>query len=160
MAAYGHTWQNHHVGTNPHVVAYDHRLGAHALLVYPFGGVAEVVVQGRHRDALRQVDVVANADRADDGVVEADARVVANDDVAHGIVDAAIRLHHASPAQCKLAIGWGVHPHATVYLRPTSTVLVEWRHQPDVPSGTCIPLVHDEIVQPSLQAWTRFEALA
>ena len=56
------------------------------------------MVERRHRDALCQIDVMTDGDRADDGVMESDAGIVADDDVAHGIVDTAERFHHAVPS--------------------------------------------------------------
>ncbi len=108
------------------------------------------MVQGCDSDALSQVDVATHADGADDGAMNADTGVVANGDVADGIVNTAVRLDDAPPAQPEAPIGWGVHPDAMVYLGAMPTLLVEWSQQPDIPPGTCIALVHDDIVNPSL----------
>jgi hypothetical protein len=48
------------------------------------------VIQGRYRDTLRQINMVANRYRTDDRIVNTYAGMVANDDVAHSIVDATV----------------------------------------------------------------------
>jgi hypothetical protein len=153
MAADGNAGQYDGIGTNPYVVANDDGAGAYPLLVYTAHSVLKVMVQRRHRDALCQVDVVTYADGTNDGAVDADARMVANGDIAHGIVDAAERLNDAAPAQPETAVGWRVHAYAVVYLRAAAAMLVEWGQQPDVPAGTGVALVHDEVVKPSFQLW-------
>ena len=112
------------------------------------------MIQGRHHNALRQVDVIANAHRTDDGAVDANTGVMTYGDITYGIVDAAIRLHNATSAQPEIAIGWGVHTYATVNLRPPAAMLVERRQQLDIPSRTGIALIHDEEVQKVLHLRT------
>ena len=146
MTTNGDARQNDSVGTNPYVVANDDRLRADALFVVALGGILDVVVQGCHRDALCQIDVVANADGTNDGTVYSDARVVANRNIAHGVVDAAVRLDDATLAQPETTIGWRVHASAPIDFRSTATMLVEWCQQTDVPSWSCVALVHDKVV--------------
>ena len=116
VAANGNTRQNDGTGTNPYIVVNaDGRCG-HALLVDAPCGVAEVVVEGCDDHALRHVDMAADTHRTDDRGVEADAGVVADDHVAHGIVDAAERLDNAPASQPEAAIGWGVQSYRAVNL--------------------------------------------
>ena len=98
MAANGDAGQDDGIGTYPDVIADDYRIGADALFVDAPAGVCKVVVQGGDGDALRQIDVLTDADRPDDGTVDADAGMVANIDVADGIVDTAERLYDTLPA--------------------------------------------------------------
>lgn len=160
VAAYGDSGQYDGVGTYPHIVADDDGARRDALLVDALGGIEELVVQRRDDDALRQIDVAADAHRTDDGVVDADAGVVANGDVTHGIVDAAVRLDDAVATQTEAAIGWGVHSDAGVNLRPASAILVERGQQADVPSRPGVALVHDDEVEPALQLRTAFQFLS
>ena len=102
------------IGTNPDIVANDNWICANSLFVNAFCGVFEVVVQCGHCDALCKIDVVANADGTNDGTVYSDARVVANSNIAHGVVDAAVRLDDATLAQPETTIGWRVHASAPV----------------------------------------------
>ena len=55
------------------------------------------MVQCCHHHALCQVDVAADAHGADDGVVESYSCVVADADIAYGIVHAGKVFNHASP---------------------------------------------------------------
>ena len=65
--------QDDGVGTYPYVVADVDGPRLDTLLVDALVAVLKAVVQGRHRDALGQVDVAADGDGADDGVMNADA---------------------------------------------------------------------------------------
>ena len=51
-------------------------------------------------------------------------------------------------------VGWGVHAYAAVDDASPSAFLVERSQQSDVPSRTCLHLIHDEVVQESLKLWT------
>ena len=98
MPTDSYTWKDDGISTNPYIVANDHWLGADTLFVDAFRGVFEVVVEGCHRDALCQIDVIANADRTNDCAVNTDAGVIANGNVANSTVDSTIRLDNATPA--------------------------------------------------------------
>jgi hypothetical protein len=98
MPTDSYTWKDDGISTNPYIVANNHWLGADTLYVDAFRGVFEVVVEGCHCDTLRQIDVIANADRTNDCAVNTDAGVIANGNVANSIVDATIRLDNATPA--------------------------------------------------------------
>ena len=111
MTADGDTGQDDGIGTNPHIIAYDNRFGGDALLVNPFRCIFKIVVQCCHRNALCQIHMTAYRDRPDNRIVNANAGVVANDNIAHGIVDAAERLYYTMSPQRKLPKGWGVHSH-------------------------------------------------
>ena len=148
------------IGSNPYVVANDHGAGADALLVDALGGIVEVVVEGCDSDALCQIDVAADGDGPDDGAMDADAGMVADEDIAHGVVDAAEGLDDATLAEAELSVGRGVHSHAAVYLGATAAMLVEWCQKADVPTGTCIALVHDEVVEELLEFRTVAKAIS
>ena len=70
--------------------------------------------------------MIANGDRSDNRIVQSDAGIVADNDIAHGVVDAAERFHHTVPTQCKASVGRGIHPDGRVYLGSASPMLVEW----------------------------------
>ena len=91
--------------------------------------------------------MVADGDWADDGVMQSDSGVVANNDVAYGIVDAAEGFYYAVLTKVEASIGWCVHTDGMVYFRTTSPMLVQWCQQSDVPPWPCVALVHDEIVE-------------
>ena len=160
MTANGDARKDDGIGTNPYIVANDYRLGIDALLINAFRGVLEIMVQGGHRDALRQVDVVANADRTDDGAMEPDAGIVTNGNVANSIVDATVRFDDTSLAQPETTIGWCIQTDAPVDFRPAATMLVEGCQQADIPSWTGVALVHDEVVQESFYSWARLQSLS
>ena len=90
MMSYCHTWQYYRIGAYPHIVAYDDRLRTDSLLVNSLGGILKVVIESRHRDALCQVHMIANAHGPYHRTMDADAGVVAYHHIAHSIVDAAI----------------------------------------------------------------------
>lgn|SRR5574344_1027579 len=115
------------------------------------------MVERSYGDALCQIDMIADCYRADYCAMKPDARVITNTDVAYSIVDTAERFYHTILAKRKLSVGWGVHPHTTVYLRTATTMLIERRQYSDVPSGACISLVHDDTVQQMFQSWTCFQ---
>jgi hypothetical protein len=95
---------------------------------------------------LGQIDVTADGHWTDDGIVETYPRVVANDDVANGMINTGKRLDDRMGAKAETAVGWRVHPNTPVNLRTTTTMLVQRSYQPHVPTGTCIALIHDQIV--------------
>lgn len=95
MASNGDTRQDDSIGTYPHIVANDNGLGRYALLVDATRKIFEIMVECRNGDALCQIYMVANANGTNDGGVDADAGMVANNDVTNGIVDAAIGLYYA-----------------------------------------------------------------
>ncbi len=99
VAADGDAWKNNRISSHPHIVANRDRLSTDALLIYPQCCIREIMIKGRHGDALRQIDMTAYGDRADDGVMKAYAGVIADKHIAYGIVDARKRLHHTFPAQ-------------------------------------------------------------
>jgi hypothetical protein len=74
----------------PYVVTYHDRFGADALFVNPSVRISKVVIQCRHRDALRQVYVMANAYGTNHCTVDANARIVTNGHVSHSIINTAI----------------------------------------------------------------------
>ena len=115
--------------------------------------VAKVVIQGCHRNALCQVDVTADSYGADDGVVQTDAGIVADDNVAHRVVDAAEGFDDAVIAQREASIGWGIHADGMVNYRVVPTVLIEWSQQANVPSWPRLHLVHDEPVEQLFKLW-------
>ena len=156
VTANGDSGQYDGVGTYPNVIADDDRLGGNALLVNTHGRVAEIVVQRSHCDTLCQIDVAAYAYRTDDGTVNADARIIANGDVAYSIIDAAIRLNDAMTPQSEPAVGGRVHSYAMVYLRTVPPVLIQGSQKPYVPPRACVALVHYQKVQPFLQTGTPF----
>ena len=114
MITNGDAWQNDGVGTYPHIVSNDNGIGGNALLVNSFSGFLKVVIECCDGDALCQIDVAADSDRADDGVVYPNAGMVADNDIAHRIVNTAERLHHAVTSQRETAVGRGVHAHGAV----------------------------------------------
>ena len=96
MTANRYSRQYDGIGTNPYVFFDDYGFRRDALFVDTLCRVGVVVVQRCDGYALSQVYVITDADRSYDGAVQPYAGVVANDDIAHGIVDAAVRLHHAA----------------------------------------------------------------
>jgi hypothetical protein len=85
--------------------------------------------------------------------------MVAYDDVAHSIVDAAERLDNTVIAQRELSVGWGIHPYRTVDDTVLSPVLIEWSQHTDKPPGTRLNLVHYHSVNQSLQPRIAFQVL-
>ena len=116
MATNGNTRKDNGIGTNPYIVANHYRLGADTLLIDALSGIAEVMIQCRNSDALCKVDMIANADRSDNRTVDADAGMVAYDDIAHRIIDTAERFDDTSLAQPETAIGRCVHAGTPIYL--------------------------------------------
>ena len=65
----GDAGQDDSVGSNPDIVSYGNLTCCNALLVNSLSGVFEAVVKSRDGDALCQVDVAADGDGPDNGVV-------------------------------------------------------------------------------------------
>ena len=98
VGANGHTRQYDGVGSYPDIIADDDLLCRDAQFVNPSARVLKIVVQGRNSDTLSQMHMTANGDRTNNSVMQADARIVTDDNVAHGIIDAAEGLHDAPSA--------------------------------------------------------------
>lgn len=109
-----YTWCNHAIGAYPDIVLDDHLGCNHLLLVKPPIWVAEAMVQARHHDALRKVDMATYMYGTDDCVVKAHATMVTHDDVAYGIVYAGITLYHTLLAQTKGMKGYYIHTRRTI----------------------------------------------
>jgi hypothetical protein len=150
VSAYGYSGGDGGVGTNPHVIAYYHRLGAHSLSVYAAGGIGIVVVEGAHYNALCQIHFVADGDGGYQGIVQSYARVVTYDEVAHGIVDATEIFHHGTIAQDKLVEWQYVATHAPVYDSSLSTLGKQRKAPAQPPTGARLYGVNHAAVQSHL----------
>ena len=88
-----------------------------------------------------------------DGVVEADARVVAYDDVAHGIVDTREAFYDALPSKLE-AVPWhNIHPCRRIDVaRPLRWCETRPQHShPPSWAGEC--LIDDAPMKDALQCW-------
>ena len=151
MAADGDTRQYDGISTYPHVIANGNGLCRDTLLVDAQLRIVEVMIEGCHGNALCQIDMTTDSDWPYDGVVQANTCVVADDNIAYGIVDTGERFDYATGPQGEAAIGWSVHPHGTVDDRTTSTMLIEGSYHTYIPSRTSLRRMHDKPVNQFFQ---------
>jgi hypothetical protein len=76
--------------------------------------------------------------------------MIADDDIADGIVDAGPRFDNIIVTKTELTVGWCVHPDRTVYHGVSAPVLVKGSQHSDIPSRPCLHLIHDEPVYKAL----------
>ena len=94
MVTNRNAWQYHGIRSNPYVILDGYGIGAYTLLVYPFVGVVKIVVQCCYGNALRSVYMVTNLYWTDNRIVQTYSGVIANQHIAHSIVDAGKRFYH------------------------------------------------------------------
>ena len=102
---------NRNIGPNHHVVFYDNWFDGDTLSIDRLVGIIEVMNQGGNDCPLPSATVITNGYRTDDGLVKANPGVVANYDIAYGIVDTSKRFHNTVITKGELSVWGSVHSY-------------------------------------------------
>ena len=97
--------------------------------------------------------MLANAYRTYDSVVQSYVRVVSNQHITHGVVDATVGFDDAVAADGKTMEGRGVHSYAPIDKGAFSPMLIQRGQPPDVPSGAHSDRTHDDSVHDFLDSF-------
>lgn len=117
---------NNTISTNPHIIVYHNLFGDNTMLVNAFFWIRETMIQARNHNALCQIDMTANPNRANDRVMQPHPTIVTDKYITYTIVDARKTLHHTALSQLELVERYNIHSRTEMDDTAPRTMSIEW----------------------------------
>src|SRR5574344_2972234 len=115
------------------------------------------MIKSCHCNMLGKINMIPNRDRTNNSITDTYTCVMTYDNISYGIVNAAKRFDDTIISKTESTIWGGIHPHIAMNDGMSSPMLIERGKQTDIPSRSCLHLIHDEVIKDSLQHGIRLQ---